>query len=165
MQAIFNPDEQLSEHFKLGEFLRSATAEKLGIPNIPLKRDITALQSLCMRCLEPMRQRLGLPIQVTSGYRCPRLNDAVKGVQTSQHLRGEAADITIPRISRPFGHATDEQTALLLYSYAKQYADFDQLILEHSGSSYWLHVSCRIDYRKNRHEKLKMDNGKYTRID
>lgn len=145
---------QLSEHFKLSEFLRSATAEKLGIPNIPLKRDIPAMQNLCERSLEPLRQALGLPILISSGYRCPLLNAAVKGVQNSQHIRGEAADITIPRQHRPFAHSTDEQAVRLLYKYAKEYSDYDQLILEHYGSSWWLHISCKIDYRRNRHEVI-----------
>ena len=53
------------------------------------KQIITALQNLCVRCLEPVRQQLGLPIKVNSGYRCPLLNQMVGGVSTSQHLKGE----------------------------------------------------------------------------
>ena len=164
MKELFNPGMQLSEHFKLGEMLASATAEKHHIPNIPLKCHITALQNLCTRCLEPIRQHLGLPIHVNSGYRCQQVNNLVKGSENSQHLKGEAADITILKAHRPFAHATDEQVVLLLYSYAKQYADFDQLIIEHCGSAWWLHISCKIDFRRNRHEKLKITNGKSQRI-
>jgi hypothetical protein len=86
-------------------------------------------------------------------------------VRTSQHLKGEAADITIPRSSRPFAHATDEQAARLIYSYAKEYAEFDQLILEHSGTSWWVHISCKIDYLRNRHEKLMIENGRTKNLD
>ena len=145
---------RLSEHFCLREFLVSATAQKHHIPNVPLKCHITALTNLCVHCLEPIRRQLGLPIQVTSGYRCPMLNTLVGGVETSQHLRGEAADITIPLRHRPFAHITHEQTARLLMNYARQYADFDQLILEHSATTWWLHISCRINRRKNRHQVI-----------
>ena len=64
-------------------------------------------------------------------------------------------DITIPRQHRPFGHPTDEQTARLILKYAEQFADYDQLILEHSGTTWWIHISCRINYRLNRHKVIK----------
>ena len=87
--------------------------------NTPLKRHITALQNLAVRCLEPTRQHFGLPIQVTSGYRCPQLNAAVKGAANSQHLAGEAADITIPRRHWPFCYTSSEQIARLLFTWMK----------------------------------------------
>lgn len=148
---------RLSAHFTLGELCYSQKACEKQIPNIPLKHHIVALQNLCTRCLEPVRSQLGLPIQVNSGYRCQQVNVLVGGVSTSQHLKGEAADITIPRRHRPFGHPTDEQTARLIMRYAEQYADFDQLILEHHGTSWWVHISCRVNYRMNRHQILKID--------
>ena len=160
MKTIINSDMRLSEHFTLKEMLVSSKAanhKPEPIPNIPLKCHITALQNLVNRTLEPLRQHLGLPIQVNSGYRCEKVNALVGGVPTSQHLKGEAADITIPRPSRPFAHATDEQAARLIYSYAKEYADFDQLILEHSGTSWWVHISCEIDYLRNRHQTLTLN--------
>ena len=122
----------LSEHFSLSEMLASETAEKHHIPNTPLKRHITALQNLAVRCLEPTRQHFGMPIQVTSGYRCPQLNAAVKGAANSQHLAGEAADITIPRRQWPFCYTSSEQIARLLFTWMKDNVDLDQLILEHS---------------------------------
>ena len=151
---------KLSEHFTLSEmcYSRTAAQHKPPVPNIPLKCHISAMQNLAVRALEPIRQHLGLAIQVNSGYRCQLVNAMVGGAKTSQHMRGEAADITIVRSARPFAHATDEQAARLLFLYARQYADFDQLILEHSGSSWWVHISCRIDYRHNRHETLNIEH-------
>ena len=154
-KPIIDASMHLSEHFTLGEMCYSATAEAKKIPNIPLKQHITAMQNLCERGLEPLCCQLGLPIKVNSGYRCQLLNQMVGGVSTSQHLKGEAADITIPRSHRPFGHPTDEQAARLIMRYAEQYADFDQLILEHRGNSWWVHISCRINYRLNRHQVIK----------
>ena len=162
MKPLFNSHMLLSEHFSLSEMLASETAEKHHIPNTPLKRHITALQNLAVRCLEPTRQHFGLPIQVTSGYRCPQLNAAVKGASNSQHLAGEAADITIPRKYWTFCSPSSAQIARLLSMWLKDKIDLDQLILEHSGSAWWVHVSCRINYRRNRHDKLKIENGKTT---
>lgn len=159
-KQIVDMSMRLSAHFTLGEMCYSDTAanhKPKPIPNIPLKLHITALQNLVDRCLEPMRMALKLPIQVNSGYRCQLVNTLVRGVSTSQHMRGEAADLTIPKKHRPFSVTTDEQAARLLLMYAKQYADYDQLILEHYTKSngkevWWLHISCRIDYRRNRRQ-------------
>ena len=154
MKPLFNSHMLLSEHFSLSEMLASETAETLHIPNTPLKCHITALQNLVQRCLEPTRQHFGLPIQVNSGYRCPQLNAAVKGASNSQHLAGEAADITIPRKHWPFCYTSSEQIARLLFTWMKDNVD---LILEHSGTSWWVHVSCRINFRRNRHQALKLE--------
>ena len=158
MKQVIDLNLRFTDHFVLGEFLRSETAERLGINNTPLECHIMRLRNLAVRSLEPVRQHLGRPIHVNSGYRGPELNVAVKGVKNSQHMLGEAADITILEGNRPFGHQTDKQIALLIFNYAKQYADYDQLILEHytdkktGRQSWWVHISCRIDFRQNRHQ-------------
>ena len=146
----------LSEHFHLSEMLASETAEERHIPNTPRKDHIMAMQNLAVRCLEPTRQHFGLPIQITSGFRSPDLNKAVKGVANSQHLEGEAADITIPRRYWPFCYTSQEQIARLLYTWMKDNIDLDQLILEHSGPIWWVHVSCRINFRRNRHQAFQL---------
>ena len=156
MKPLFNPSMLLSEHFKLSEMLASETAEQRHIPNTPRKDHIMAMQNLAVRCLEPTRQHFGLPIQITSGFRSPDLNKAVKGVANSQHLEGEAADITIPRRYWPFCYTSQEQIARLLYTWMKDNIDLDQLILEHSGSIWWVHVSCRINFRRNRHQAFQL---------
>lgn len=154
MKQILDYHLRLSEHFTLGEMLSSPTAQSHDIPNIPLKCHITALENLCQRCLEPTRQHFGWPIQVNSGYRCPLLNDMIGGAKNSQHMNGEAADITVPRKHWPFCCTSKEQIARLLFEWMKANIDYDQLILEHTsdGLSWWVHVSCRIDNRKNRHQ-------------
>ena len=72
-------------------------------------------------------------------------------------VRGEAADITIPRRHWPFCYTSSEQIARLLFTWMKDNVDLDQLILEHSGLSWWVHVSCRINYRRNRHQAFKLE--------
>ena len=96
-------DEKLSPHFTVGEMLRSGTAIRLGIKNVPEEHPedgltneevVENLRQLAVKVLEPLRQRVGRVI-VTSGYRCRVLNRAVGGVATSQHLCGQAADIHV----------------------------------------------------------------------
>lgn len=83
------------KHFTFAEFMRSETAAKKGIenviPNICVESNITALVD---RILDPLREFLGFPVIITSGYRSPALNRAVGGSKNSQHMSGQAADIT-----------------------------------------------------------------------
>ena len=143
---IFNPEIRLTEHFKLGEFTKSITAERLGISNEPGYEQVLALRHLCREVLEPLRQHYGKPIRVTSGYRCQLLNQKVGGVGNSQHQYGEAADLSIP----------SEAVARDWFQWLVKYTDFDQLLFEHSRrlGNCWLHISCRWDSSKNRHQAI-----------
>ncbi|MGE4554462.1 MAG: D-Ala-D-Ala carboxypeptidase family metallohydrolase [Desulfovibrionaceae bacterium] len=88
---------QLSEHFFLDEFTRSATAARLGRPVevAPDSAVFLNLQHLCFVLLEPVRQALG-PVHITSGYRPEWLNALVGGSPRSDHCRGLAADFVVP---------------------------------------------------------------------
>ena len=125
-------DEQLSKHFTLWEMMRSGTAVRLNIKNVPDEQEKEALRQLCQHVLEPLRCRYGAII-ITSGYRCLRLNRAVGGVPTSQHMRGEAADIFIPNL----------EIGRKYFDFIKNNTTFDQLIWEPRGADVprWLHVS------------------------
>lgn len=94
-------DISLSPHFKLSEFTRSNTASKYNIPNIPNEEQIANLKALCENVLEPLRQWYGKPIVISSGYRCPAVNNhpEVRGATKSQHMTGEAADLHLPSIA------------------------------------------------------------------
>lgn len=138
-------DIQLSKHFKLSEFTRSATASAKKIDNTPSLEVISNLQQLCIHVLEPLREHFNCPITISSGYRCPALNTAVGGVKTSQHMTGEAADIHLP------SSAIGKKWFVWLMD-----QDFDQLILEKStptSTSYWIHVSYRQN-GNNRHQVI-----------
>lgn len=76
------------------ELARSVTAEAKKIDNTPTPDAEANLKDLINNVLDPLREAYGHPITVTSGYRSPRLNAAVGGVKTSQHQKGQAADIT-----------------------------------------------------------------------
>ena len=86
---------KLSQHFNLHEFARSEKAAELGIDNTPAPEHAEALRLLCLHVLQPLREHLGKPITITSGYRSPALNKAIGGAAGSQHTKGEAADIKV----------------------------------------------------------------------
>lgn len=86
---------KLSKNFNLSEFTASKTATERGIKNVPGTIEIENMRILCTRVLQPLRDEYGEPMRVSSGYRCSVLNRAVGGANTSQHLTGEAADITV----------------------------------------------------------------------
>ena len=82
------------EFFTIKELTRSVTAEARKIDNTPTREAEANLTELINKVLDPLRRAYGNPITVTSGYRSPKLNASVGGVKTSQHQKGQAADIT-----------------------------------------------------------------------
>jgi len=131
---------KLSPHCALSEFVSSQTAARRGIDNTPPADVIARLQLLCQHVLEPVRQRFGKPVVISSGYRSPALNRAVGGSATSQHVKGEAADFEIPGLSN-----------VEVARWMERKLNYDQLILEFytpgQPNSGWVHVSWRPNYR------------------
>lgn len=84
----------LSKNFNHYEFIKSATASRLGIDNTPSEQEWANLKTLCQDVLQPLRDAYGKPIRIGSGFRCKALNTAVGGAVNSQHVKGQAADIT-----------------------------------------------------------------------
>lgn len=83
-----------TKDFSYSEFERSDTADRLGITNVISTAAVRdAVKALAETVLQPLRDAVGRPLHVNSGYRCDALNRAVGGVATSQHVKGEAADI------------------------------------------------------------------------
>ena len=86
--------EMVSENFSYDEFEHSVKAEKNKIDNrIPSPEVKEHIKALVLNVLQPLRDAWGEPLHVNSGYRCKELNELVGGVPTSQHVKGEAADI------------------------------------------------------------------------
>ena len=142
---LIDTDMHLSENFTLGEMVKSATAEKLGIVNIPLHCHIMNLRNLCNTVLQPLRNQFG-PIFINSGYRCPALNEAVHGVGASQHMLGEAADIHIRNI----------EEGIRYFDFILTHCDFDQLLFEYNrNGAAWIHVSTKIRTTLNRHMAIR----------
>lgn len=153
-------DLLLSPHFKLAEFEKSATATKLGIDNRVPSHYIPALQQLCKEILEPLREFTQQPVVISSGYRCPQLNIKVGGVYSSQHTLGEACDIRLPvskHTTQRDGKAhTDKEILNSWFDWIVTNTDFDQAIIETAnGKDFWIHVSCRQNKRKNRHQVIR----------
>lgn len=118
------------KYFTIKELCRSVTAEREGIDNTPGDVVKVHLTLLTERVLDPLREAYGKPIKVNSGYRCPKLNKAVGGSATSQHMTGQAADIT-------GGSKAENKKLFDLVRSLK--LPFDQLIWENGGV--WVHVS------------------------
>lgn len=118
------------QYFTIQELTASSTAQARGIDNKPNAQVQANLTKLIDAVLDPVRRIWGRPITVNSGYRCPALNAAVRGVANSQHLTGEAADITT---------GTREGNRELFEKISRSGVPFDQLIDE-SGYS-WIHIS------------------------
>lgn len=85
--------EKFSENFTYEELVNSPTAKRLKINNTPNEQQKENLKRLTVEILQPIREKYGKPVIVTSGFRCQKLNNAVGGAKTSQHCNGEAADI------------------------------------------------------------------------
>lgn len=133
-------------HFTMEELCASETAKKKGINNKPNAQQMINLVYLCAYVLEPLRMAMKRPIKISSGYRCEALNKAVGGVYNSQHMKGQAADINIEG-DMAFGRA--------VFDYIRKHLTFDQLIWEHSGSVYWVHVSYVYpDFGRNRKQVI-----------
>ena len=120
------------KYFTIEEMTKSSTATAKHIDNTPNQTAIDNLTKLIEIVLDPLREWYGKPIKVNSGYRCEALNEAVGSkAKKSQHLYGEAADITA-------GSKTENEK---LFNYIKDNLPFDQLINESNFS--WVHVSYR----------------------
>lgn len=84
----------ISKNFSYREFEESKTAEDLGICNVITDFSVRdSIKALVLNVLQPLRDAWEKPLNISSGYRCAELNKAVGGVATSQHVKGEAADV------------------------------------------------------------------------
>jgi len=124
----------LSANFTLKELTKSDTATRLGIDNTPDDTTIENLKLLCEMVLQPVREHFGKSVTVNSGYRSPESNAAVGGSKTSDHCKGQAADIEIDGLPNPE-----------LAQWIMDNLDYTQLILEFyiqgQPNSGWVHVS------------------------
>jgi D-alanyl-D-alanine dipeptidase len=125
---------QLSENLSLAEVIRSETAKRKGVSNMPTPEHIENFKKLAENIFQPIRKHFGKPIHISSGYRSAALNKAIGGAASSQHCTGEAIDIDMDGTS-----ITNKQ----VFDYIKQHLNFDQLIWEFGTTSNpdWVHVS------------------------
>lgn len=124
----------ISKNFTLVELTKSEAASRKGLQNTPSTAEKKALTELCENVLEKIRTHFGKPIKINSAYRSQKVNAAIGGASTSQHCRGQAADIEITGIPNAE-----------LAEWIVKNLDFDQVILEFYTrgvpDSGWVHVS------------------------
>lgn len=122
----------MAKYFTLAEMLKSETAEKNQINNTPSVEVEQNIEEL-LGVLDDLREFYGKPIRITSGYRSAELNRLVRGVPTSAHVIGYAADL------RPIGDTFENFKASVLKWLKKSKVKFDQCIIEKNKSAQWVH--------------------------
>ena len=129
---------QLSKHLALAEVMRSETAKRKGISNMPTPEHIENFKKLAENVFEPIREHFGVPVHLSSGYRSAALNKAVGGASSSQHCKGEAIDIDMDGTT-----VTNKQ----IFDFVKANVNFDQMIWEFGTDANpdWVHVSYNSD--------------------
>lgn len=127
---------QLSKNLSLAEVVRSESAKRRGINNMPTAEHLQNLKELALNVFQPIRDHFKVPIHISSGYRSRILNNAVNGAAKSQHCLGQAIDIDVDGTS-----ITNKQ----IFDYIKENLDFDQLIWEFGNdlNPDWVHVSFK----------------------
>jgi hypothetical protein len=144
---------QLTQNFSLHELTKSETALRHGLDNTPGDTEIENLRTLCEQILQPVRTAYGRGVKVNSGFRHPEVNAAVGGSKTSDHCRGQAADIEIPGVPNAD-----------LAKYIEANFKYTQLILEFYTpgipDSGWVHVSYDANNLKCQSLTAMKENGK-----
>jgi len=128
-------DERIGTYFWLSEFLHSDYATRHGIDNSPGPDELENLRNVLGPGMDRVRDLLGCPIFISSGYRAPLVNSGIRGARNSQHVQGLAADFTCPSFGTPLA---------VCYRIAMSEIDFDQLIYEGT----WAHISFTQSPRK-----------------
>ena len=125
---------QLSKNLSLAEVVRSESAKRRGINNMPTAEHLENLKELAVNVFQPIRDHFKVPIHISSGYRSRILNNAVNGAAKSQHCLGQAIDIDVDGTS-----ITNKQ----VFDFIKENLDFDQMIWEFGNDTNpdWVHVS------------------------
>ena len=146
---------KISEHLDLSELIRSESAKRNGISNMPTEEHIANFKVLAEKVFEPIRNNFKCPIYISSGYRSAALNKCVGGSATSQHCKGEAIDIDMDGTSNGV-------TNKMVFDYIKNNLDFDQLIWEFGSDSNpdWVHVSYSTKGNRKSIIKASKSSGK-----
>ena len=131
----------ITKNFSMEELVASNTARMKGIDNTPDKEVEARLIQLAQQVLQPLRNRYGKPIKISSGYRCQALNKAIGGVSTSQHLKGEAVDINN-------GQIENKKLFLLASKMIKEGVITVGQLIDEKGYK-WLHISLPDNKHRN----------------
>ena len=135
--------KRISKYISYKEATHSNYAKQFSISNKPKAEHIKNMELIAEKVFEPLREWVEHPIQVNSFYRSEKLNKGIKGSGSSQHLTGNAIDIT----------SMGGKTNLEMFHYIKDNLDFDQLIWEFGLEPRWLHISYK-NKKDNRKQVL-----------
>lgn len=149
---------KISKHISYEEATYSSTANRLGIDNTPGPEHVKNMKKAAEAIFEPLREHFGVPIGVTSFYRCEALNRALRGSLRSSHMKGEAIDID----ADVYGSLSNKD----IFDYIKDNLEFDQLIWEFGSDENpaWVHASYSssqnrgqvlVAYKSDGHTKYK----------
>jgi zinc D-Ala-D-Ala carboxypeptidase len=143
----------ISEHISLKEALRSNTAKRLGIDNMPDNKTLVTMQETAKYVFEPLRNYFNEPIYISSFYRSPELNTAIGGSANSQHCKGQAIDI-----DDVYSKASNAD----FFNYIKDNLEFDQLIWEFGNDNNpdWVHCSYASGSNRGNIFRAIKENGK-----
>ena len=142
-----------ASNFKYNEFIKSVTALRKGIKNVPGEKQWKSIEKLVIFILQPLRTRFGR-VRITSGFRSPELCEAVGSSKSSNHTRGEAADI------EPLAKNV---TLMDILKYTSKNLPHRELIAEYFPDG-WVHVAYR-EGANTETLKLKDENHNYERVD
>jgi hypothetical protein len=147
---------QLSKNLSLAEVMRSETAKRKGISNMPTPEHIENFKKLAENVFQPIREHFGVPIHISSGYRSKALNTAVGGSLSSQHCKGEAIDIDMDGTT-----ITNKQ----IFDFVKDNVNFDQMIWEFGTDANpdWVHVSYNSDGPQRKQILKAVKSGRATK--
>ena len=136
----------ISKHISDKEAVRSNTATRKGIKNVPNDKQLYNMKMIARQIFEPLRSYVGGPIKINSFFRCEELNTAIGGSSKSQHCKGQAIDI-----DDTFGRSSNAE----MYECIKNNLSFDQLIWEFGDEKNpaWVHVS-HVSDKQNRNRCL-----------
>ena len=149
---------KFSNYFTLEELCYSSTAVRLKINNSPSLEETRNLKGLTKNLLDPIREAIGFPIRVNSGFRNAATNKAVGGVSTSAHQYGLAADI----VCTNYKNGNVREFALFIEKWLKDNnVAFDQLIYEKFPNSEWVHIGWKNPKGEQRKQVLTI-KGKFT---
>lgn len=138
---------KISDHITYAEAIHSNTAKRKSIDNTPNQTQVDAMKLVAEKIFEPLREFVKGPIKVNSFFRSMALNEAIGGVASSQHCKGQAIDI-----DDVYGYKTNAE----MYKWVKENLDFDQMIWEFGTDMQpnWVHLSY-VSKEENRNKCLK----------
>lgn len=146
--------ENISEHISYKEATYSLTAKSKGIKNEPSADVLKRMKLAAKMVFEPVRNHFGMPVYVSSFFRCGALNGAIGGSATSSHPRGEALDMD----GDVYGSPSNKQ----IFEFVRDSLEFDQLIIEgiDDGKMAWVHCSYKETGNRNQILFMYKVNGK-----